>query len=415
MAGRRVVVTGIGTINPLGHSVEEYFSNLEAGVSAAAPITRFDATKFRSRIACEVKDYDWTHYFDRKEVRKYDLFAQFAMISADEAVRDAALVESNIDLERVGVVWGSGTGGTTTFYEESKGYIEGNFTPRFSPFFVPRMVSDLAAGFISIKYGFMGPNYCTVSACASSNHAMIDALNLIRWGKADVIVTGGSEASINDPGVGSFCAMQALSTRNDDAAHASRPFDKDLDGFVFGEGGGALVFEELEHALARGAKIYCEGAGGGMSADAYHMTAPHPEGKGAMISMREAIRDAELSIEDIDYVNAHGTSTSLGDVAEIKAITSLFGEHSYQINISSTKSMTGHLLGGTAAIEALACIMAITRGIIPPTINVENLDEEIDPRLNLTLGEAQRREVRVALSNTFGFGGHNSTIIFRKF
>ncbi len=415
MAGRRVVVTGIGTINPLGHSVEEYFSNLEAGVSAAAPITRFDATKFRSRIACEVKDYDWTQYFDRKEVRKYDLFAQFAMISADEAVRDAALVESNIDLERVGVVWGSGTGGTTTFYEESKGYIEGNFTPRFSPFFVPRMVSDLAAGFISIKYGFMGPNYCTVSACASSNHAMIDALNLIRWGKADVIVTGGSEASINDPGVGSFCGMQALSTRNDDAAHASRPFDKDRDGFVIGEGGGALVFEELEHALARGAKIYCEVAGGGMSADAYHMTAPHPEGKGAMISMREAIRDAELSIEDIDYINAHGTSTSLGDVAEIKAITSLFGEHSYQINISSTKSMTGHLLGGTAAIEALACIMAITRGIIPPTINVENLDEEIDPRLNLTLGEAQRREVRAALSNTFGFGGHNSTIIFRKF
>lgn len=415
MAGRRVVVTGIGTINPLGHSVEEYFSNLEAGVSAAAPITRFDATKFRSRIACEVKDYDWTQYFDRKEVRKYDLFAQFAMISADEAVRDAALVESNIDLERVGVVWGSGTGGTTTFYEESKGYIEGNFTPRFSPFFVPRMVSDLAAGFISIKYGFMGPNYCTVSACASSNHAMIDALNLIRWGKADVIVTGGSEASINDPGVGSFCAMQALSTRNDDAAHASRPFDKDRDGFVIGEGGGALVFEELEHALARGAKIYCEVAGSGMSADAYHMTAPHPEGKGAMISMREAIRDAELSIEDIDYVNAHGTSTSLGDVAEIKAITSLFGEHSYQINISSTKSMTGHLLGGAAAIEALACIMAITRGIIPPTINVENLDEEIDPRLNLTLGEAQRREVRAALSNTFGFGGHNSTIIFRKF
>jgi len=415
MAGRRVVVTGIGTINPLGHSVEEYFSNLEAGVSAAAPITRFDATKFRSRIACEVKDYDWTQYFDRKEVRKYDLFAQFAMISADEAVRDAALVESNIDLERVGVVWGSGTGGTTTFYEESKGYIEGNFTPRFSPFFVPRMVSDLAAGFISIKYGFMGPNYCTVSACASSNHAMIDALNLIRWGKADVIVTGGSEASINDPGVGSFCAMQALSTRNDDAAHASRPFDKDRDGFVIGEGGGALVFEELEHALARGAKIYCEVAGSGMSADAYHMTAPHPEGKGAMISMREAIRDAELLIEDIDYINAHGTSTSLGDVAEIKAITSLFGEHSYQINISSTKSMTGHLLGGTAAIEALACIMAITRGIIPPTINVENLDEEIDPRLNLTLGGAQRREVRVALSNTFGFGGHNSTIIFRKF
>ena len=414
MAGRRVVVTGIGTINPLGHSVEEYFTNLENGVSAAAPITHFDATKFRSRIACEVKDYDWTRYFDRKEVRKYDLFAQFAMISAAEAVRDAALEDEGIDLERVGVVWGSGTGGTTTFYEESKGYIEGNFTPRFSPFFVPRMVSDLAAGFISIKYGFMGPNYCTVSACASSNHAMIDALNLIRWGKADVIVTGGSEASINDPGVGSFCGMQALSTRNDDAAHASRPFDKDRDGFVIGEGGAALVFGEMEHALKRGAKIYCEVAGGGMSADAYHMTAPHPEGKGALISMREAIRDAEMSIEDIDYVNAHGTSTSLGDVAEVKAIKGLFGEHAYKMNISSTKSMTGHLLGGTAAIEALACVMAITKGVIPPTINVENLDPEIDPELNLTLGKAQYREVRAALSNTFGFGGHNSSIIFRK-
>ncbi|MBQ4126469.1 MAG: beta-ketoacyl-ACP synthase II [Alistipes sp.] len=414
MAGRRVVVTGIGTINPLGHSVEEYFTNLENGVSAAAPITHFDATKFRSRIACEVKDYDWTRYFDRKEVRKYDLFAQFAMISAAEAVRDAALEGEGIDLERVGVVWGSGTGGTTTFYEESKGYIEGNFTPRFSPFFVPRMVSDLAAGFISIKYGFMGPNYCTVSACASSNHAMIDALNLIRWGKADVIVTGGSEASINDPGVGSFCGMQALSTRNDDAAHASRPFDKDRDGFVIGEGGAALVFEEMEHALKRGAKIYCEVAGGGMSADAYHMTAPHPEGKGALISMREAIRDAEMSIEDIDYVNAHGTSTSLGDVAEVKAIKGLFGEHAYKMNISSTKSMTGHLLGGTAAIEALACVMAITKGVIPPTINVENLDPEIDPELNLTLGKAQYREVRAALSNTFGFGGHNSSIVFRK-
>ena len=414
MAGRRVVVTGIGTINPLGHSVEEYFTNLENGVSAAAPITHFDATKFRSRIACEVKDYDWTRYFDRKEVRKYDLFAQFAMISAAEAVRDAALEDEGIDLERVGVVWGSGTGGTTTFYEESKGYIEGNFTPRFSPFFVPRMVSDLAAGFISIKYGFMGPNYCTVSACASSNHAMIDALNLIRWGKADVIVTGGSEASINDPGVGSFCGMQALSTRNDDAAHASRPFDKDRDGFVIGEGGAALVFEEMEHALKRGAKIYCEVAGGGMSADAYHMTAPHPEGKGALSSMREAIRDAEMSIEDIDYVNAHGTSTSLGDVAEVKAIKGLFGEHAYKMNISSTKSMTGHLLGGTAAIEALACVMAITKGVIPPTINVENLDPEIDPELNLTLGKAQYREVRAALSNTFGFGGHNSSIVFRK-
>lgn len=412
MTGRRVVVTGIGTINPSGHSVEEYFRNLENGVSAAAPITRFDASKFRTRFACEVKEYDRTRYFDRKEVRKYDLFAQYAMIAADEAIRDAAA--DTVDPERAGVVWGSGTGGTTTFYEESKGYIEGDRIPRFSPFFVPRMVADLAAGFISIKYGFMGPNYCTVSACASSNHAMIDAMNLIRWGKADLIVTGGSEAPINDPGVGSFCAMQALSTRNDDPVHASRPFDVDRDGFVIGEGGGALVFEELEHALARGAKIYCEVAGGGMSADAYHMTAPHPEGKGAMMSMREAVRDAGAELSDVDYINAHGTSTPLGDLAEIKAIRTLFGDHAYKMNISSTKSMTGHLLGGTAAIEALACIMAITRGVIPPTINVEKLDPEIDPRLNLTIGAAQHREEKCALSNTFGFGGHNSSIIFRK-
>lgn len=412
MTGRRVVVTGIGTINPSGNSVEEYFRNLENGVSAAAPITRFDASRLRTRFACEVKEYDRTRYFDRKEVRKYDLFAQYAMISADEAIRDASA--EGVDPERAGVVWGSGTGGTTTFYEESKGYIEGGFIPRFSPFFVPRMVADLAAGFISIKYGFMGPNYCTVSACASSNHAMIDAMNLIRWGKADLMVTGGSEAPINDPGVGSFCAMQALSTRNDDPEHASRPFDADRDGFVIGEGGGALVFEELEHALARGAKIYCEVAGGGMSADAYHMTAPHPEGKGAMMAMREAIRDAGIEPTDVDYINAHGTSTPLGDLAEIKAIEALFGEHAYELNISSTKSMTGHLLGGTAAIEALACVMAITRGVIPPTINVENLDPAIDPRLNLTIGGAQRREVKCALSNTFGFGGHNSSIIFRK-
>lgn len=413
MTGKRVVVTGIGTINPSGHSVEEYFRNLENGVSAAAPITRFDASKFRTRFACEVKEYDRTRYFDRKEVRKYDLFAQYAMIAADEAIRDAAA--DTVDPERAGVVWGSGTGGTTTFYEESKGYIEGDRIPRFSPFFVPRMVADLAAGFISIKYGFMGPNYCTVSACASSNHAMIDAMNLIRWGKADLIVTGGSEAPINDPGVGSFCAMQALSTRNDDPAHASRPFDVDRDGFVIGEGGGALVFEELEHALARGAKIYCEVAGGGMSADAYHMTAPHPDGKGAMMSMREAVRDAGAELADVDYINAHGTSTPLGDLAEIKAIQTLFGDHAYKMNISSTKSMTGHLLGAAGAVEALACVFAITHGVVPPTINCENLDPEIDQKLNLTLNTAQKRDVKCALSNTFGFGGHNATVIFRKF
>lgn len=415
MTLRRVVVTGIGTINPLGHNVAEYFDNLERGVSAAAPITHFDATKFRSRFACEVKDYDWTRYFERKEVRKYDLFAQYAMISADEALKDAAVVDNDaIDLTRVGVVWGSGTGGTTTFYEESKGYIEGNYTPRFSPFFVPRMVIDLAPGFISLKYGFMGPNYATTSACASSNHAMIDAFNLIRLGKADIVVTGGSEASINEPGVGAFCSMQALSTRNDDPEHASRPFDAGRDGFVIAEGGGALVFEELEHALRRGAKIYCEVAGGGMSADAHHMTAPHPEGLGALMAMREALNDAGMQPDEIDYINAHGTSTPLGDVAELKAITQLMGEHVYGVNISSTKSMTGHLLGATAAIEALACIMAITRGVVPPTINVEQLDTEIDSKLNLTLGKAQYRKVRAALSNTFGFGGHNSTIIFRE-
>lgn len=415
MTLRRVVVTGIGTINPLGHNVAEYFDNLEKGVSAAAPITHFDATKFRSRFACEVKDYDWTRYFERKEVRKYDLFAQYAMISADEALKDAAVVDNDaIDLTRVGVVWGSGTGGTTTFYEESKGYIEGNYTPRFSPFFVPRMVIDLAPGFISLKYGFMGPNYATTSACASSNHAMIDAFNLIRLGKADIVVTGGSEASINEPGVGAFCSMQALSTRNDDPEHASRPFDAGRDGFVIAEGGGALVFEEFEHALRRGAKIYCEVAGGGMSADAHHMTAPHPEGLGALMAMREALNDAGMQPDEIDYINAHGTSTPLGDVAELKAITQLMGEHVYGVNISSTKSMTGHLLGATAAIEALACIMAITRGVVPPTINVEQLDTEIDSKLNLTLGKAQYRKVRAALSNTFGFGGHNSTIIFRE-
>ena len=415
MKGRRVVVTGIGTINPLGHNIEEYFSNLEKGISGIAPITRFDASKFRSRIAGEVKDYDWSRYFDRKEVRKYDLFAQYAIISAEEALRDAAIVDNqSIDLARVGVVWGSGMGGTTTFYEESKGYIEGDFTPRFSPFFVPRLVIDLAPGYISMRHGFMGPNYATTSACASSNHAMIDALNLIRWGKADVIVTGGSEASINEPGVGSFCTIQALSTRNDDPQHASRPFDADRDGFVIAEGGGALVFEEMEHALARGAKIYCEVAGGGMSADAYHMTAPHPEGKGAMISMREALSDADMQPEDVDYLNAHGTSTGLGDVAEIKAIQGVFGSHAYNMNISSTKSMTGHLLGATAAVEALACVMAISRGVVPPTMNVQNVDPEIDSRLNLTLGQAQYRQVRAALSNTFGFGGHNSSIIFRR-
>lgn len=411
---RRVVITGIGTINPLGNDINEYFGNLENGVSGAAPITHFDATNFKSRIACEVKNYDWTKYFDRKEVRKYDLYAQYALVATAEAVADAKIDLETENLERVGVVWGSGVGGMETFYEEVMGWAAGNGIPRFSPFFVPKMISDLAAGHISIKYGFMGPNYSVVSACASSNNAMIDALNLVRWGKADMIVTGGSEAPVIIPAVGGFCSMQALSTRNDDPQHASRPFDKDRDGFVIAEGAGALIFEEYEHAVARGAKIYCEVAGGGMSADAHHMTAPHPEGKGAIISMRTALEDAEVAIDEVDYLNTHGTSTPLGDIAELTAIKELFGENAYKMNISSTKSMTGHLLGATAAVEALACVFAITKGIVPPTINVENLDPAIDDKLNLTLCKAQKRDVKVAMSNTFGFGGHNSTVVFRK-
>ena len=339
---------------------------------------------------------------------------QYALVAAAEAVADAKIDLETENLERVGVVWGSGVGGMETFYEEVMGWAAGNGIPRFSPFFVPKMISDLAAGHISIKYGFMGPNYSVVSACASSNNAMIDALNLVRWGKADMIVTGGSEAPVIIPAVGGFCSMQALSTRNDDPQHASRPFDKDRDGFVIAEGAGALIFEEYEHAVARGAKIYCEVAGGGMSADAHHMTAPHPEGKGAIISMRTALEDAEVAIDEVDYLNTHGTSTPLGDIAELTAIKELFGESAYKMNISSTKSMTGHLLGATAAVEALACVFAITKGIVPPTINVENLDPAIDDKLNLTLGKAQKRDVKVAMSNTFGFGGHNSTVVFRK-
>ena len=410
---RRVVVTGIGTINPIGNNIEEYFRNLEAGVSGAAPITNFDASNFKVRFACEVKDYDWSRYFDRKEVRKYDRFAQFALIAASEAVADAAFGE-DVNRRRCGVVWSSGVGGIETYFQECMDYAKGGELPRFSPFFVPRMIADLAAGHIAMKYGFMGPNYSVTSACASSNHALIDGFNLIRLGKAEVIVTGGAEAPIIQAGVGGFSSMQALSTRNYDPQHASRPFDRDRDGFVMGEGAGALVLEEYEHAVKRGAKIYCEVAGGGMSADAHHITAPHPEGAGAIISMEEALSDAGMKPSDIDYINVHGTSTPLGDIAELKALEALFGDMLPEISISSTKSMTGHLLGAAAAIEALASIMAITRGIIPPTINVENLDPEVNENLDLTLGVARRREVRAALSNTFGFGGHNSTVIFRR-
>ena len=414
MAERRVVITGIGTINPLGHNIEEYFSNLEKGVSGAAPITHFDTEKFKTKFACEIKNYDPNQYFDRKEVRKYDRFAQYALIAAEQAMQDAGFDMEQVDKERAGVIWCSGIGGLKSLFDECVGYAEGGNTPRFSPFFIPRMIADIAAGYISIKYGFMGPNYCTVSACASSNHGLVEAFNQIRYGKADIMITGGSEAAVNEPSVGGFGSMQAISTRNDDPQHASRPFDKDRDGFVIGEGAGAFILEEYEHAKARGAKIYCEFAGGGNSADAHHFTAPHPEGKGAIIAMREALKDAGLKPEDVDYINVHGTSTPLGDVAELKAVQGLFGEHAYKMNISSTKSMTGHLLGATGAIEALACVMALTKGIVPPTINCENLDPEIDAKLNLTLGKAQQRDVKVALSNTFGFGGHNSTVILRK-
>jgi 3-oxoacyl-[acyl-carrier-protein] synthase II len=411
---RRVVVTGLGTINPLGNTVEEYFDNLEKGVSGAGPITHFDPEKFKTKFACEVKNYDPAAFFDRKDVRKYDLYTQYALVAVDQAMKDSGLDPEKVDGDRAGVIWASGIGGLETFYEEVRGYVEGDYTPRFSPFFIPKMIADMAAGWISMKYGFRGPNYATVSACASGNHALIDSLNWIRMGKADIIVAGGSEAAINPPGVGGFNSMQALSTRNDDPATASRPFDAGRDGFVIGEGAGALILEEYEHAVARGAKIYAELAGGGASADAYHFTAPHPEGLGAKKAMHDALEDAGLRPDQIDYVNMHGTSTPVGDPAELAGIAATFGDHVYKLNISATKSMTGHLLGAAGAIEALASIMAITRGVIPPTINVENLDPQIDPKLNLTLNQAQKRQVNAALSNTFGFGGHNATVIFKK-
>jgi 3-oxoacyl-[acyl-carrier-protein] synthase II len=414
MKQRRVVVTGIGTLNPLGNSPEEYFDNLEKGVSGVGPITRFDASKFKTRFAAEVKGYNPLDHFDRKEVKKYDLFAQFALVAADQAVKDSGLDLEKTNLENVGVIWASGIGGLGSFFNEVRDFVEGGYTPRMSPFFIPRMIADIAAGHISMKYGFKGPNYCTVSACASSNHAIIDALNIIRNGQADVILTGGSEAAINEPGIGGFNAMSAISTRNDDPQGASRPFDRDRDGFVMGEGAGALMLEEYEHAKARGAKIYAELCGGGMSADAYHMTAPASDGNGARRAMQAALLDAGMKPEDIDYINTHGTSTPVGDVAEILALQATFGDALYNINIGSTKSMTGHLLGATGAIEALAGIMAITRGVVPPTINLQNRDEKIDPKLNLTENVAQKRDVRAVMSNTFGFGGHNSTVIFRK-
>ncbi len=412
---RRVVITGLGVITPLGNTVEEYWSNLVKGVSGAGPITRFDATKFKTRFACEVKNFNPEDYFDRKEVRKYDPYAHFGLVCADKAVTDSGMDLEKVDKDRIGVIWSSGIGGLDTFYQEVTGFAKGDGTPRFNPFFIPKMIADIAAGHISIKYGFRGPNFAIVSACASSANALVDAMLYIRNGLADVFVAGGSEAAINPAGIGGFNAMHALSTRNDDPTTASRPFDKDRDGFVMGEGAGALIFEELEHAKARGAKIYAEVAGGGVSADAYHMTAPHPDGLGAILSMRNAIKDAGMQLQDIDHINTHGTSTPVGDIAEPKAILGLFGELAYKININSTKSMTGHLLGAAGAIEVIASVMAVRNNIVPPTINHFTDDPELDPRLNFTFNKAQERVVNAALSNTFGFGGHNATLIVKKY
>lgn len=411
---KRVVVTGMGALTPLGNDLQSYWNGLANGVSGADAITLFDTTKFRANFACEVKNFNPENFMDRKEARKMDRFAQFANVTTEEAIKDSGLDLDKIDKSRVGVIWGSGIGGLTSFFNESADFAKGDGTPRFSPFFITKMISDIAGGLVSIKYGFGGPNYTTVSACASSNNALIDAFNMIRLGKSPVIITGGSEASVNEPAVGGFTSMKALSERNDSPKTASRPFDKDRDGFVLGEGSAALVLEEYEHAIARGARIYCEVAGTGMSADAYHMTAPHPEGLGVIRCMNWALEEANLSITDIDYINVHGTSTPLGDIAELKAIQSVFGEHAYKMNISSTKSMTGHLLGGAGAVEAVASIMAMQHSLVPPTINHFTDDENIDSKLNLTFNVAQKRNINVAISNTFGFGGHNASVIFKK-
>ncbi|WP_461532618.1 beta-ketoacyl-ACP synthase II [Sinomicrobium sp.] len=411
---RRVVVTGLGALTPIGNTLEEYWQGLKNGVSGAAPITHFDASKFKTQFACEVKNFNVTDFIDRKEARKLDKFSQYAMVAADEAIENSGIELDRIQKDRIGVVWGAGIGGLETFQEEVLNFGNGDGTPRFNPFFIPKMIADMAPGLISIKHGFMGPNYTTVSACASSANAMIDALNYIRLGYADVIVSGGSEAAVTAAGMGGFNAMHALSTRNDDPQTASRPFDKNRDGFVLGEGAGALILEEYEHAKARGAKIYAELVGGGLSADAYHMTAPHPEGKGVKAVMRSCLENAGLKPEDVDAINTHGTSTPLGDVAELKAITEVFGDHAKNININSTKSMTGHLLGAAGAIEGIASILAMENQLVPPTINHSTPDEKISPELNLTLNKAQKRDIKVAMSNTFGFGGHNACVLFKK-
>lgn len=412
---KRVVVTGMGALTPIGNTVSGYWESLLAGRSGAQPITRFDASKFKTRFACEVKGFDSAAHFDRKEARKLDLFAQFALVATEEAILDSGMDLERVDKDRIGVIWGSGIGGLETFQKECFDFARGDGTPRFNPFFIPKMIADIASGHISIKYGFRGPNFTTVSACASSTNALIDAFNYIRLGKANIIVSGGSEAAVNEAGVGGFNALQALSTRNDSPDTASRPFDLDRDGFVLGEGAGCLVLEELSHALARGARIYAEIAGGGMSGDAYHMTAPHPEGIGAFNVMKYALEDAGLEPHAIDYINVHGTSTPIGDPQEIKAIEKAFGEQAYKMNISSTKSMTGHLLGAAGAIEAIATIMAVTQNVIPPTINHFTDDPAFDTRLNLTFNRKQERQVEAAISNTFGFGGHNASVVIKKF
>jgi|TARA_B100001059_G_scaffold24003_1_gene19309 3-oxoacyl-[acyl-carrier-protein] synthase II len=411
---RRVVVTGLGALTPIGNNVSDFWKNLLDGVSGAGPITRFDPTHFKTQFACEVKDFTPTDFLDRKEARKLDMYAIYAMVAVSEAMSDSKLDLEKINPDRAGVIWGSGIGGLDTFLKECGDFATGSGVPRFNPFFIPKMIADIAAGHISIKYGFRGPNFATVSACASSTHALIDAFNYIKWGKADIFISGGSEASINEAGVGGFNAMHALSTRNDSPQTASRPFDKDREGFVLGEGAGALILEEYEHAVARGANIYAEIVGGAMTADAHHITAPHPEGVGATNVMRLAIQDSGLKPDDVDYVNVHGTSTPLGDIAEVKAIQSVFGEHAKNLNISSTKSMTGHLLGAAGAIETIAAILSVKNDIVPPTINHFTDDPEIDPTLNYTFNKAQKREVKTAISNTFGFGGHNACVMVKK-
>ena len=414
MNPRRVVVTGLGALTPIGNTLSDYWEGLISGKSGAAPITYFDASNFKTQFACELKNFDPLDHFDRKEARKLDRFAQYALVSSTEAIEDAQLPLDTIDKDRVGVIWGAGIGGLETFQNEVLNFAANDLKPRFNPFFIPKLIADIAPGMISIKYGFRGPNFATVSACASSANALIDALNYIRLNHADVIVAGGSEAGVTYAGIGGFNAMHALSTRNDDPASASRPFDKDRDGFVLGEGSGTLILEEYEHAKARGAKIYAELVGGGLSADAHHMTAPHPEGIGAKNVMLNCLRDAQLQPEDVDAINMHGTSTPLGDIAESKAILDVFGDHAYSININSTKSMTGHLLGAAGAIEAISSVLSIKHNIVPPTINHSTADENIDPKLNFTFGKAKERQVKVALSNTFGFGGHNACVMFKE-